>query len=149
MSGNFGPPKKYLDPPPRIPYRHPPCPSAPPPLLKEPPLPPPGIFNPKTELGLPLPLPRAEKIKNIRNVHRDKYVGRQKVGYGMVVDGITKFQALKFTFQGLNFPVNSQVLLVRRRIPQKFQALKFQNSGPELWRIHPPPLHTPPCACLV
>ena len=74
---------------------------------------------------------------------------RQKVGYGMVVDGIAKFQALKFTFQGLKFPVKSLVLLVRRRIPQKFQALKFQNLGPEIWRIHPPPLHTSPFACLL
>ena len=31
-------------------------------------------------------------------------LGRQKVGYGMVVDGIAKFPALKFTFQGLKFP---------------------------------------------
>ena len=30
-------------------------------------------------------------------------LGRQKVGYGMVVDGIAKFQALEFTFQGPNF----------------------------------------------
>ena len=65
----------------------------------------------------------------------------------MVVDGIAKFQALKFTFQGLKFPVKSIVSLVRRRICQKFQALKFQNSGPEIWRIHPPPFHTPPSAC--
>ena len=28
-------------------------------------------------------------------------------------------------FQGLKFPIESLVLLVRRRIPQKFQALKF------------------------
>ena len=33
----------------------------------------------------------------------------------MVVDGVPqKFQALKFTFQGLKFPVKSLVLLVRR-----------------------------------
>ena len=31
----------------------------------------------------------------------------QKVGYGMVVDGIAKFQALKFTFQGLKLTVKS------------------------------------------
>ena len=43
----------------------------------------------------------------------------------------------------------SLVLLVRRRIPQKFQALKLQNSGPEIWQIHPPAFHTPPFACLV
>ena len=61
--------------------------------------------------------------------------------HGMVVDGFAKFQALKFTFQGLKFPVKSLVLLVRKRIPHKFQALKFQNSGPEIWRIHPPPFH--------
>ena len=64
-----------------------------------------------------------------------------------MVDGIAKSQALKFTFQGVKFPVKSLVLLVRRRIPQKFQALKFQISGPEIWRIHPPPFHTPPFAC--
>ena len=66
----------------------------------------------------------------------------------MVVDGIAKFQAQKFTFQGLKFPVKSLVLLVRRRNPQKFQAQKFQNSGPEIWNFHPPPFHTPPFACL-
>ena len=65
------------------------------------------------------------------------------------MDGIAKFQALKFTSQGLIFPVECLVLLVRGRIPQKFQALKFPNSGPEIWRIHPPPFHTPPFACLV
>ena len=70
------------------------------------------------------------------------------MGYERVVDGIAKFQALKFTFQGLKFPVKSLVLLVRRRIPQQFQALKLQNSGPEIWRFHPPPFHTPPFACL-
>ena len=72
------------------------------------------------------------------------------MGYGTVVDGIAKFQALNSLsgFQGLKFPPKSLVLLVRRRSPQKFQALKFQNSGPEIWRIHPPPFHTPPVACL-
>ena len=77
------------------------------------------------------------------------YLRVLKVGYEMVVDGIAQIQALKLTFQGLKFPVISLVLLVRRRIPQKFQALKFQNSGPEIWRIHPPPFHTPPFACLL
>ena len=66
----------------------------------------------------------------------------------MVVDGIAKFQALKFSFQGLKFPVKSLVLLVRRRTPQKFQALKSQISGSEIWRFHPPPFHTPSFACL-
>ena len=71
------------------------------------------------------------------------------MGYGTVVDGIAKFQALKFTFQGLKFPAKSLVLLVRRRIPQKFQPLKFQTAGPEIWRFHPPPFHIPPFACLL
>ena len=53
----------------------------------------------------------------------------QKVGYGMVVDGTAKFQALKLSFQGLKFPVKSLVLLVSRRMSQNFQALKFHNSG--------------------
>ena len=66
----------------------------------------------------------------------------------MVVDGIAEFQGLNFTFQALKFAVKSLVLLVRRRVPQKFQALRFQNSGPEIWRIHPPPFHTPPFASL-
>ena len=79
----------------------------------------------------------------------DSSLRGQKVGYGMVVDGIAKFQALKFTFQGLRCPVILLVLLVRRRIPHKFQALKFQNSGPEIWRFHPPPFHTPPFAYLL
>ena len=45
-------------------------------LRPPPPGEPPGIFNqnrppsPSRRLGLPLPLPRAEKIKNIRNVHQ-------------------------------------------------------------------------------
>ena len=65
----------------------------------------------------------------------------------MVVDGIAKFQALKFTFQGLKFPVKSLVWLVRRRIPQEFPALKFGISGPEIWQIHPLPFRTPPFAC--
>ena len=72
----------------------------------------------------------------------------QKVGYGLVVDGTAKFQALKFTFPGLKFLVKSLVLLVSRRIPQEFEALNFQNSGPEIWRIHPTPFHAPPFACL-
>ena len=71
------------------------------------------------------------------------------MGYGMVVDGIAKFEALEFTFQGLNFPVKSLVLPGIRRIPQKFQALKFQNSETEIWQIHPPPFHNPPFACLL
>ena len=50
-------------------------------------------------------------------------------------------------FQGLNFPVSSPCFASRN--PLKFQALKSQTSGPEIWRIHPPPLHTPPFACLV
>ena len=90
------------------------------------------------------PFPRKTKHEKSPKILRG-----QKVGYGMVADGIAKFQALKFTFQGLKFPVKSLLLLVIRRIPQKFQALKFQNSGPEIWRIHPPPFHiTPPFACL-
>ena len=54
----------------------------------------------------------------------------------------------EIAFPGLKFPVESLVLLAIRRIPQKFQTLKFQSSGPEIWRIHPPPFHTPPFACL-
>ena len=58
------------------------------------------------------------------------------------------FRPWNLLFRAWNFQPKSLVLLVRRRIPQKFQALKFQNSGPEIWRIHPPPFHTPPFACL-
>ena len=48
----------------------------------------------------------------------------------MVVDGIAKCQALKFTFQGLKFRVKSLVLLVRRRIPQKFQFRAWNLTNP-------------------
>ena len=77
-----------------------------------------------------------------------RIAGPSKVGQGMLVDGIAKFQALKFTFQGLTFPVKSLVLRLEGEA-LKFQALKFQNSGPEIWRLHPPPFHTPPFVCLI
>ena len=66
------------------------------------------------------------------------------MGHGLVVDGIAKCQ----TLQGTKFLVKSLVLLSRRSIPQKFRPLKFQNSGHDIWRIHPPPFHAPPFACL-
>ena len=46
-----------------------------------------------------------------------KLLRGQKVGHGLVVYGMAKFQALKFAFQGLKFPVKSLVLLVRSRLP--------------------------------
>ena len=73
LGGHFGPDKKIFSPPPPpnspIRRRHPPGPSAPPPLGEAPPpllgdsikITPP----PSRHLGLPLPPPRAEKIKNI------------------------------------------------------------------------------------
>ena len=78
--GNLGPEKKYLAPPP--PPNSPRTPSRP--LASPPPLgrphPPPGIFNKKSDrlpswrLGLPLPLPGAEKkLKNIRKVHQESH----------------------------------------------------------------------------
>ena len=79
-----------------------------------------------------------------------EFLGRQKVGYGMVVEGIAKFQALKFYFSGSE--ISSKIPCFAGnfwRIPQQAQALKFQNSGPAIWRIQPPPFHTPPFACLV
>ena len=86
---------------------------------------------------------------SFREMHLwEHFIRGQKVGHGMAVDGMAKSQALKFTFQDLRFPVKSLALLVRRRIPQKFEALKFQNSGAEIWRIHPPPFHAPLFACL-
>ena len=76
LGGHFGPPKKYLYfPPPQFSADTLPAP-CPPPVLGKPP-PSPGIFSkePTSSLpgrpGLPLPLPRAEKVKNIRNVHQD------------------------------------------------------------------------------
>ena len=81
----FRPRKRIFSPhppPPKIPHRHPPSPSAPPPPSWETPLPPgrpPSLLGfsikngpppPSWCFGLPLPLPRAEKIKNIRNVHQ-------------------------------------------------------------------------------
>ena len=88
----------------------------------------------------------------VKNFDRDwKFRSRSKnvlivgpSGYGMVVDGIAKFQALEFTFQGLTFLVKSLVLLVRRRIPQKFQALKFRA-----WDLANPSTTVPyPTFCL-
>ena len=79
---------------------------------------------------------------------KTRFSAGQRWGIGSVVYGMAKFQALIFTFQGLKFPVKSLVLLLRIRNPLTFQALKFQNSGPEIWRIHPPPFHTPPFARL-
>ena len=60
-------------------------------------------------------------------------VGRQKVGYGMVVDGIAEFQALKFGISGPDWLGGESLRYFRR---------------PDIWRIHPPPFHTPPFACL-
>ena len=59
LGGNFGPEKKYLAPPPKIPRTNPPAPS--PPRPHPPGRPPPGVFNKKSpqRLGLPFPLPRA------------------------------------------------------------------------------------------
>ena len=76
LGGNFGPEEKYLAPLPKflpntLPAPSPPRPTqeTPPPLgfsIKKFPPPPPSQC-----LGLPFPLPRAEKkIRNIRNVHR-------------------------------------------------------------------------------
>ena len=70
LGGNFGPEKKYVDTPPPNSPQTPSRPLAPPP-------PPLGIFNRRPTPPLPgasdsLPLPRARKIKNIRNVHHQK-----------------------------------------------------------------------------
>ena len=61
----------------------------------------------------------------------------------MAVDGNAKFQALNISSK-----IPCLAGLLKRRIFQDFQALKFPNSGAEMWRIHPPPFHTPPFACL-
>ena len=68
-----------------------------------------------------------------------------KVGHGLVVYRMAKFQPLRFTSQLFS---NSQVLLVGNRNPLRYKALKFQNSGPEICLIHPPPLHAPHSSCL-
>ena len=64
------PNKKYLAPPPQIPqFPADTLPTPQPLLLLE--TPPPGIFNRNRPLlGLALPPSRAEKIKNLRNVHQ-------------------------------------------------------------------------------
>ena len=50
----------------------------------------------------------------------------QKVGYGMVVDGIAKFQALKLTtFQGLKFGDQIPCFAAQRENPSEI-------SGPEI-----------------
>ena len=59
-----------------------------------------------------------------------------------------QISAPEIYFSGPEISGKFLVLLVRRRIPQEFQALKFHNSGPEIWRSHPPPFHTPSFACL-
>ena len=85
LGGAFRPQKKTFTPPPpnslQTPSRPlaPPGPSPPPPPGRPPAPPPPGIFNekptpaPSWRLGLPLPFPRSDKIKNIRNVYQVKY----------------------------------------------------------------------------
>ena len=88
------------------------------------------------------------RAKSLAVQLRVKNISWQKVVHGSAVYGTAKFQALKFAFQGLKLPVKSLGLLVRSRNPLKFQPLKFQNSGPGIWRIHTPPFHTPPFACL-
>ena len=74
LGGHFGPEKKIFSPPPQFPNTLPPHrPRAPPPARETPP---PGIFNKKSPppppgaSNYPLPLPRAENINNIRNVHQ-------------------------------------------------------------------------------
>ena len=71
-------------------------------------------------------------LSNIRLIF-----SRQKVGHGLALYGMARFQALKFTFLGLKILANSLVLLVRSRYPLKFEALKFKKSGPEICQIHP------------
>ena len=83
-----------------------------------------------------------QELFSLAIVNLRQLLSRQKVGYGLVAYGLAKFQ-------GLKFPVNSLVCLVRSRNPLTFQALKFQNSGPEFCRICPPPFHTPHFACLI
>ena len=72
LDGNFGPEKINIFSPPS-----PPPPTLPAdtlPAVRAPP-PPPGIFNkenpPSRRLRLALPLPRAERIKKMRNVHQE------------------------------------------------------------------------------
>ena len=38
-------------------------------------------------------------------------------------------------------------MILKRMVPET-SALEKQISGPEIWRFHPPPFHTPPLACL-
>ena len=75
--------KTPTPPSPKFPANTLPAPRTPRPLSRQktpPPQPPPVVgFSiethppiPSWNLGLPLPLPRAEKIKNLRNVHQDK-----------------------------------------------------------------------------
>ena len=84
LGGNFGPKKNICPPPPpnfpqtpSRPLAPPPPPAWRPPLLGfsvkiSPPQP--------RRLGLPLPLPRAEKNKNIRNVHQAEKTQRFFIG---------------------------------------------------------------------
>ena len=75
-------------------------------------------------------------------------LGRQQVGYGMVEDGIRQISGPEIQISGSEISSKIPSFGGNFGIPQKFQALKFQNSGPEIWRIRPPPFHTPPFACL-
>ena len=69
------------------------------------------------------------------------FVNRLKVGNGLVVYGMVKFQALEFNFTGPE--ISSTIPCLAG------ESLKFQNSGTEIWQIHPPTFHTPQFACLV
>ena len=73
-----------------------------------------------------------------------------QVGHALVVHELAKFQCLsvKCTFQGLTLPGEFLSLLVRSRHTLKFQALKFQTLGFEIWLIRPPPFRSPRFACL-
>ena len=69
-------------------------------------------------------------------------IREQKVGHGLVVYGMAKFQGRQFTFQSLEFPVHFPCFAGSKHKSFEISGLKLQNRGPEIWQIHPPPFHT-------
>ena len=56
-------------------------------------------------------------------------IGRQKVGYGMVVDGFAKFQALNFGISGPGISERFSFESAKQGIYWKCQALKSKFQG--------------------
>ena len=76
----------------------------------------------------------------------------QKVGHALVVYGIgfsSQISGPEIEFSGPEISSKIPCFAGSKKNFLKFQTLKFQNLGPEIWQIHPPPIHTTFFACLV